>query len=549
MQHRASLVALLAGLAAVSSAQDLPYQPCPLIRAYYPVPGINKSSSAIQKATATFSGLFDNLVKTGCSDNFGCISPNTTSFSLALYSIADAGDDEDFIFFDYSHTVPSLANNKTVGLDTIFPTGTLTQVFTVYAWLIQMGDGYWEQPITVFLPELLETSLSSGSIAVDWDNVSIGSLAGQMSGIVRDSYACQLGSECNHEDFITKIGASTPYALPDTTPIISNAAFQLLAFAIERSGKAKCKATSFDAILSASFLQPLNMTRSGLLTPSSESQVFGGDFHSSSIGEPAGMSLLSTTRDLARAGRAMMKSKLISASATRRWLQPIADTSNLRNGVGRPWEIYHAGQYANSTVLDVFTKNGYAGAYASYFGLSPDLGAGFAILSHDTSGTAADLNAYADIVSLALLDLEALAAAEAAAYYSGNYTGQSGNGDTAVIQSPSDGYGFVVADLVVDGIDLRNQTAFAANIELENLDFRIYPSNVVQGTKHLFVAVFQDKKAPVDADTPTCITWQEVGSLGQNIADQFIFDTDSTTGFAQSLSVLGRQSTLMRGSS
>lgn len=254
-------------------------------------------------------------------------------------------------------------------------------------------------------------------------------------------------------------------------------------------------------------------------------------------------------RDLARAGRAMLKSELISASATRRWLQPIADTSNLRNGVGRPWEIYHAGQYANSTVLDVFTKNGYVGAYASYFGLSPDLGAGFAILSHDTSGTAADLNAYADIVSLVLLDLEALAANEAAAYYSGNYTGQSGSGDIAVIQSPSDGYGFVVTDLIVDGIDLRNETAFAADIVLENLDFRIYPSNVVQGTKSLFVAVFQDKTAPVDADTPTCITWQEVGSLGSGIADIFVFNTDEATGLAESLSVLGKTSTLLRETS
>lgn len=242
----------------------------------------------------------------------------------------------------------------------------------------------------------------------------------------------------------------------------------------------------------------------------------------------------------------MLASELTSASTTRRWLQPIADTSNLRNGVGRPWEIYHAGQYANSTILDVYTKNGLVGAYASYFGLSPDLGAGFAILSHDTSGTAPDLNAYADIVSLALLNLETLAAEEAAAFYSGNYTGQAGSGDTADIQAPGDDYGFVVADLVVDGVDLRNQTAFAANIELENLDFRIYPSNVIQGTKHLFLAVFQDKSASSDADTPTCITWQEVGSLGQDIADQFVFDTDETTGLAKSLSVVGGNTLLSR---
>lgn len=201
MYTKFKAVALLAGLAAVSSAQDLPYQPCPLLRAYYPIPSINKSSAAIQAATATFTKLFDNLVKTGCSDDFGCISPNTTSFSIALYSTADAGDDDDFIFFDYSHTVPSLASNNTVGLDTIFPTGTLTQVFTVYAWLIQIGDGYWEQPISKFLPELATTNRSVDALVVNWDEVSVGSLAGQMSGIVRDCeyfLFCIYGSTTDH---------------------------------------------------------------------------------------------------------------------------------------------------------------------------------------------------------------------------------------------------------------------------------------------------------------------------------------------------------------
>lgn len=88
-------------------------------------------------------------------------------------------------------------------------------------------------------------------------------------------------------DFISKLDATAPYALPDTTPIISNAAFQLLAFAIERSGKAKCSAADFESVLSASFLQPLNMTKSGLLAPSSEADVFGRDIKSYAIGEPA----------------------------------------------------------------------------------------------------------------------------------------------------------------------------------------------------------------------------------------------------------------------
>ena len=171
-------------------AQDMPYQSCPLLRAYYPLPTINKSSAAIEATSATFTKLFDSLVQTGCSDSFGCISPNTTSFTLALFTgDADATDDN-FIFFEYSHIAPVYAaENNTIGLDTVLPTGTLSQVFTVYAWLIQMGDSHWDQPITAYLPELAMAN-TTGSLAVKWEDISIGSLAGHMSGIVRN---CKLG--------------------------------------------------------------------------------------------------------------------------------------------------------------------------------------------------------------------------------------------------------------------------------------------------------------------------------------------------------------------
>ncbi|OAA68550.1 Beta-lactamase/transpeptidase-like protein [Niveomyces insectorum RCEF 264] len=512
---------------------------CFNIHTYYPAPTVNKSSSEIQAVSAQFEGFFDNLIKTGHSDDPGDISPNTTSFSIVLFSGSDHSVDEDPVFFEYSHTAPILAQaNTSVGLDTVFPTGTLTQLFTVYAWLIELGDGRWNEPISAFLPQLAAANVSSGAFSVDWNEVTIGSLAGQMSGIVRDSHACRLGHACNYQAFAGNLTGTTPYFLPDTTPILSNAAFQLLAFALEQS-----LGSDFASILSAGVFQPLNMTQTSFLSPSSEAAVFARDLRSSDVGEPASLGLLSTPRDLARAGRAMLSSQLASQATTRRWLQPVADTSNLFNGVGRPWEIYHAGRYANSSILDVYTKTGLVGAYASYFGLAPDLGTGFAILAHDTSGTAPDLNVYADVVSLAVAELEALAAGQATARYNGTFSDRDG-GDVAVFQTASDGPGLVVSRLAVGGIDLRNQTATAAGIALENLDFRVYPSNIARGASHLFVAVVQDKSAPVDADTPTCITWQEVGSLGPGIADRFVFEVDAVSGQATSVTVLGKNGTL-----
>lgn len=253
--------------------------------------------------------------------------------------------------------------------------------------------------------------------------------------------------------------------------------------------------------------------------------------------------MLSTASDLARAGHAMLSSRLVSKAATRRWLQPVADTSNLRNGVGRPWEIYHAGRSANSSILDVFTKTGLVGHYASYFGLAPDFDAGFAILAHDTEAARGpDLNVYADVVSLAIVQLQKLAAAEMAEKYAGSFEGPAG---AAVFNISSDGPGLVVSALKAGDIDVRAEIANAAGIKAEDIDLRLYPSNVATETQHQFVAVIQDKSAPVDMDTPTCITWQDVGSLGPRFDVRVIFDTDAS-GQAVRVTLLGGSLALER---
>ncbi|GKT42781.1 beta-lactamase-like protein sdnR [Colletotrichum spaethianum] len=285
------------------------------------------------------------------------------------------------------------------------------------------------------------------------------------------------------------------------------------------------------------------MTNSGFLAATENFQIFAQNLNVSAAGERGALSMLSTTFDLARAGHAMLSSRLISPATTRRWLHPVADTSNLRNAVGRPWEIYHAGQQVNNTIVDVFTKTGSVGHYASYFGLAPDFNAGFAILAHDTEAPRGpDLNVYADIVSLAIVQLQKLAAAEMAAQYAGTFDGPAG---TATFNISSDGPGLVVSSLKEGEVDLRAEFAAAAGIELQNLDFRLYPSNVATKTQHQFIAVFQDKSAPADMGTPTCITWQDVGSLGSSVDVRFVFNMDSFKQ-ATDVTLAGRSLALTR---
>ena len=534
MSHLLAAIAITGlSLFPQASAQSsaIPYSACPLIGSYYPPPTFSRSSEPFKKLSSDFTKTFDQLVEKGGSDDYGPITPNTTSFSVVLFTGAEATK-EDPAFFEYHYTSPQDQRDTGTNLtsDTKLPVGDLTMVFTVYAWLVKMGET-WDAPITRYLPELAKASKSGGAV---WEEVTIGSLAGHMSGLVRQTEACTIGGTCEWEAFAERLLVDPFVFHPDTTPMVSYTAFQLLAFAMARHSEVDDYAT----VLQSAVLDPLMMTSSGLLGPDMRHVFASKDLKLTQKGDPGASSLISTVADLARAGNALLSARLLPPAATRRWLRHGADTSNLRNGAGRPWETYRAGRAAVAPVVDVWTKSGHLGPhYASYFGLVPDFDVGFAVLAHDggvrDGSRPLDLNVYADVVGEALGPLRSMAAAETVARYAGTYRGGH-DGSMAVLNVTKDGPGLAVQVLRVGGVDVRAEAARRLGLRsVSDLDFRLYPSNVrEQGSLGSdFVAVFQDRSAPVDMGTPTCITWQEVGSLA-GVPYRFAFELAEANGTA-----------------
>ena len=216
------------------------------------------------------------------------------------------------------------------------------------------------------------------------------------------------------EQFLQGLVAKPPVELPGTTPIYFHAAFQLLATAMERK-----TGSSFSSLLKTDILGPLLMNSSSLLQPNST--IFGdGLAHTSLVGEPASLGLVSSITDLSRFGSAILTSQLPSSVETRRWLSPVAETSNLRNSVGRPWEIYHYNDALIDPIIDIYTKSGTIGRYSSYFGLAPAFEVGFNILAIDAM-SAPDLNAIADIMLGSLLQIQSLGQKQTEVLYAGTY--------------------------------------------------------------------------------------------------------------------------------
>lgn len=85
-----------------------------------------------------------------------------------------------------------------------------------------------------------------------------------------------------HPAFMNSLAAEPFIFLPDTTPTVSYAAFQLLAFAMQRNRHMD----NFQGILDEALFEPLNMTETGLLNKDM-ADIFAIDsLNMSQFGEP-----------------------------------------------------------------------------------------------------------------------------------------------------------------------------------------------------------------------------------------------------------------------
>lgn len=128
-----------------------------------------------------FPKYIDNDTSTG-SERF--------SYSVQVFS-----GSEDYPLWAHHWTAPNLAQLNTTGAkrvdgDTVYRIGSVTKIFTLLTFLATVGDGIMNDPITKYLPDIAElarnSSTASNIFTPDWEEITVGSLATQMSGLIRD---------------------------------------------------------------------------------------------------------------------------------------------------------------------------------------------------------------------------------------------------------------------------------------------------------------------------------------------------------------------------
>ncbi|KAH8646036.1 beta-lactamase/transpeptidase-like protein [Tricladium varicosporioides] len=537
----------------------------------------------IKSATEKFLALVKNALSTGTSTH-GDFDASSTAFSFEFYSTTD-----DSPPCQYHYSPPMLANSsfgvKKVDRNSVYRIGSVTKLLTVYSFLISDGDAHFNDPVTKYVPELLAaTSDAAGKKdsvhRIAWNDVTIGALASYMAG-VGEEYgwldvslgefpfsrlglpqlspseipACGAGSTkgpCSRQDFLRGFARRDPVFATFQTPVYSNGAFQVLAYALERIA-GKPIGNLMDDIL----FKPLKLAHTSYVLPKDSFGVIPGEKNTTywnfELGElwPTG-GVWSSPADLTAIGRSILSSTLISPAQTRRWMKPMTHTSALLSAVGAPWEIQRV-QLPSSRIVDVYTKNGVIGAYASYMILIPDYDVGFTILAAGV-GTNADVLA-GFIADSFLPALEEASRTQAAKTYAGTYKSGAStftlttdatvpgislsnwiNNGTAVVPLFPIFISLAVGDTGTANALLQYYESGVPLIDPKDVTVRLYPSGLrsstVKGQQIVsFRAVFGIATPIVDtspfADTRAGWEIADVIVYGNSGLDEFIFTIDA----------------------
>jgi CubicO group peptidase (beta-lactamase class C family) len=515
-------------LGALLSPTVLAATNCPLLGPDFPAPKNLSSSQTFQASLSNLTQVISQSIASG-NTIYGPLDAVNTSFSIEMFSIH-----EEAPLFSRQFTAPSLATVqygvKNVTADTTFRIGSCSKLFSVYTFLIQAGDQKWNDPVTNYVPELQAAAETLNATQnpidhVSWADVTLGELASQLAGIGRDYggfgeadgplsqvsdpialglpplnasevVTCAGGAYCNRAQFFSGFTARHPVYAPSTNPIYSNAAYQLLTYALEN-----ITGLDMPTMVSNSLLKPLNLTHSSWLIPDSNATGIlpEGNTWALPLGdETAAGGMYSSSSDLTTIGRSILSSSLISPAQTRRWMKPHGLLSQSNAAVGAPWEIYRLELSPNNRIIDLYTKNGDIGSYSAVFVLSPDWDVGFNVLTAGPipKSVIANSRILAALVSDAVFPaVENVAKEEADTGFAGTYiAGDEGlNSSITVVTDEKPGLG--VSRWISNGTDMLSAPVEEAAIAAPSV--RLYPTglktDVGNGETEVgFRAVFED---------------------------------------------------------
>jgi len=181
-RQAASIALLFLGHVA---SQELELSDCSLLGPIYPMPANITASPIIRETQTTFVKLLDEAFVNGTT-SWGSFNVVNTSVSIGVFSAQTEG-----FLSEYHHagSGPLIQDGLTGGklnVNTLYRIGSIGKFLTVYTFMVKLGSKYWSEPVVNFVPELMDARDYGAVRSINWSQITLGSLARQMSGLPRD---------------------------------------------------------------------------------------------------------------------------------------------------------------------------------------------------------------------------------------------------------------------------------------------------------------------------------------------------------------------------
>lgn len=172
--HIHAPLSLLAFAAAGSAARIVATDNVPLLGPSFASNFDISKSKAIEDAKAKFPDLIEGLFESKALDKDGLI------FSLDVFSASTNSS-----IYSYKHVGKSQEKALTAGNlsdTTISRTGSVSKLFTAYAFIAKAGMEVFSHPVTRYIPELAGNKSENPLERIDWDEITVGTLLSHQAG-------------------------------------------------------------------------------------------------------------------------------------------------------------------------------------------------------------------------------------------------------------------------------------------------------------------------------------------------------------------------------
>ncbi|CAJ0546578.1 Ff.00g012050.m01.CDS01 [Fusarium sp. VM40] len=554
-----SFPALFTLFASVHQTVEANSRYCPPYGPVLPAPRYASQHPAVKFSVDAITSILEQQAK-----NF-----NVSGISVGIQSMH-----EDKPLLNFHHTPPIVnpkRGAKVVNADTVYRLGSVSKVYTVLAALKLAEDGVlsMSDPITRWIPELKKGTGHSARDELDvthWEDITVGDAAAHLSGLGGDmttelsaldvdwkslglpqipaahkvpSCPGPAGAPvCTREEFLNIFqNYRPPVYQPSQSPVYSNAGISLVGLVVEAASN-----KTFGAAINDLILKPLGLrhTSTGIV-PSNAKNMFipagsaDWDVDVGIFGPAGGMG--SSTADLLSFMTNILKNKILSPSATRRWLKHNTFTSTWSGAVGSPWEIYRVDNLtSDGRIIDIYTKGGTLGSYQSGMAMIPDMGISVSVLGAGPEVTSVwSQLAILNIVEALVPTLDIAAKDEAKTRFAGTYSDKSSGSKLTI--SLDKGPGLVLTDWVARGLEVlpnlnRYQPGRINDTTPSGIkSIRLYPNGIENKSHAAWRAVIpslSEQEAEIiegltSVKDVTCITW--------HMLDRFLYNSLSMDHF------------------